>query len=113
MVQLGDHVYLGHKHNNGFPTCVEMKTGKITWGGKDNRGPGKGSAAVLAADGNLIFRYQDGTMALIEATPDKYNLKGTFKPNYQEGKTWAHPVIVNGRLYLREQNTLMCYDLRG
>lgn len=112
MVQLGDYVYLGHKHNSGFPTCVDMEKGEITWGGKDNRGPGKGSAAILAADGNLIFRYQDGTMALIEANPSRYHLKGTFKPAYQEGKTWAHPVIVDGRMYLREQDQLMCYDLR-
>ena len=112
MVKLGDYVYLGHKHNSGFPTCVEMKTGNIVWGGKENRGPGKGSAAVLYADGNLIFRYQDGTVALIEATPKKYNLKGTFKPAYQEGKTWAHPVVVDGKLYLREQDKMMCYSLK-
>jgi outer membrane protein assembly factor BamB len=113
MVKVGDYVYLGHKHNNGFPTCVEMMSGKIVWGGKENRGPASGSAAVLYADGNLVFRYQDGTMALIEATPKAYNLKGTFTPVFQEGKTWAHPVIIDGRMYLREQDVLMCYDVRG
>jgi len=112
IVKVGDYLYLGHKHNNGFPVCVEMKTGKIVWGG-DFRGPGKGSAAVTYADGNLIFRYQGGTVALIGATPKEYQLKGTFKPAYQEGKTWAHPVVLGGKLYLREQDKLMCYDLRA
>jgi len=110
MVKVGDYVYSGHAHNNGFPICLEFATGKIMWGG-DKRGPGGGSAAVLFADGNLIFRYQTGEVALIEATPKAYNLKGVFTPEHQEGKTWAHPVIVDGKLYLREQDKLMCYEL--
>ena len=62
-------------------------------------------------DGHLIFRYQNGIVALIEATPDEYRLKASFKPAYQEKESWAHPVVANGRLYLREQDKLMCYDL--
>ncbi|MBI1249084.1 PQQ-binding-like beta-propeller repeat protein [bacterium] len=110
MIKVGDYIYAGTKHNNGFPTCVEMKTGKIQWGG-DFRPEGKGSAAILYADGNIIFRYQSGLLALIEANPEKHVLKGTLKPEYQEAQSWAHPVIVNGKLYLREQDKLMCYDL--
>ncbi|QDU63957.1 outer membrane biogenesis protein BamB [Planctomycetes bacterium Pan216] len=108
---VGDHLYAGHKHNNGFPICLDMKSGDVVWGG-DIRGPGKGSAAVLYADGHLIFRYQDGTLALIEATPEEYRLKGTLKPAFQERESWSHPVIVDGKLYLREQDKLMCYDLK-
>ena len=108
MVMVGDYIYCGHNHNSGFPICVEWKTGEVKW---MDRGPGSGSAAVLFADGNLVYRYQNGTVALIEATPEKYNLKGTLEPDYQEGKTWAHPVIVDGKLYLREQDKLMCYDV--
>jgi len=108
MVRVGDYIYAGHKHNSGFPICLEWKTGQVQW---MDRGPGSGSAAVVYADDNLIFRYQDGTVALIEATPEKYALKGTFEPVYQQGKTWAHPVIVDGKLYLREQDKLMCYDV--
>ena len=65
------------------------------------------------ADGNLVFRYQDGVVALIEARPDGYRLKGQFTPEFQERESWAHPVILDGMLYLREQDKLMCYDLRG
>lgn len=112
VVQVGDYLYGGHRHNEGFPICVELATGKVVWGG-DQRGAGGGSAAVAAVDGLLVFRYQDGVVALIEATPDGYQLKGSFKPEYQERESWAHPVIVDGRLYLREQDKLMCYDLRA
>ena len=112
MVVIDGHLYAGTKHNNGFPICVELKSGEVKWGG-DFRGVGDGSAAVLYADGNLIFRYQSGELALIEATPEEYRLKGSFKPEYQEKESWSHPVIVDGRLYLREQDKLMCYDISG
>ena len=112
MVQLGDHIFFGHGHNNGFPVCVEWKTGKVLWGGKE-RGVGKGTAGVTYADGNFVFRYQSGEVALIEASLEGYKLKGSFKPEYQEGQSWAHPVIAGGRLYLREQNKLMCYDIKA
>ena len=76
------------------------------------RGPGVGSAAVIFADGNLIFRYQDGVVALIEATDRGYNLKGTFDVPGNGGDSWAHPVIADRHLYLREQDILWVYDLR-
>ncbi|PHS04746.1 MAG: polyvinylalcohol dehydrogenase [Blastopirellula sp.] len=111
MIQLGDYIYAGTKHGKGIPICIEMKTGEIQWGG-DIRGEGKGSAAVTYADGHLLFRYESGDIALIEATPEEYRMKGKFMPEYQEQKSWAHPVVLDGLLYLREQNKLMVYDLR-
>ena len=103
-------IYFGEGHNNGLPICVDLISGDVKWGGKI-RGPGNGSAAITAVDGHLIFRYQSGEVALIEATPKEYKLKGSFKPVFQERESWAHPVAASGKLYLREQNTLMCYDL--
>jgi len=111
MVLLGDFIYCGHGHNNGFPICVRMSTGKVVWGG-DRRGPGSSSAAVTLADGHLVFRYQSGEVALIEATPQGYQLKGSFTPDYVSEPSWAHPVVIGGKLYLREQDQLMCYDVR-
>ncbi|WP_291168771.1 PQQ-like beta-propeller repeat protein [Gimesia sp.] len=111
MVLYKDHIYCGHGHNNGFPLCLNLKTGKVVWGGKI-RGEGSGSAAVLFADGNLIFRYENGEIALVEATTEDYKLKGSFRPDQVLGKAWAHPVVCGGKLYLREQDVLMCYDLR-
>ncbi|HTI51419.1 MAG TPA: PQQ-binding-like beta-propeller repeat protein [Planctomycetaceae bacterium] len=110
MIHVGEYVYSGHGHNNGFPVCLELKTGRIIWGGKQ-RGPGSGSAAVVYADGQLYFRYQDGLMALIGAKADGYHLNGTFKIPEVSGPSWSHPVVVGGRLYLREQNNLFVYDL--
>jgi outer membrane protein assembly factor BamB len=110
MVLIGDHIYCGHGHNEGFPLCIEMKTGKAAW--KPGRGVGKGSAAVLAADGHLIFRYESGDVALIEATPTEYKLKGHFKAPTHHGPNWPHPVVLDGKLYLRDQGTLLCYDIR-
>ena len=110
MVLDGDHVYMGHGHNNGFPMCFEFLTGKKTWG--DGRGPDGGSAAVTWVDGHMIFRYQkEGTVALIKAAPDKYELVGKFKPAFKEKESWSQPVVANGKLYLREQDQLMIYDV--
>lgn len=108
MVRVGDHIYLGHQHNAGFPTCVEWKSGKVIW---QQRGPGKGSAAVVYADGHLYFRYQDGKMALVEASPKEYKLKSTFEiPNVTQ-PSWPHPVVTGGHLYLREWDRLYCYEV--
>lgn len=109
MVMLGDYIYGGHRHNNGDPFCLEWKTGKLAWG--PVRGPGGGSAAVLYADGRLYFRYENGEMALIEATPKGYNLISSFNPK-TAGNGWPHPVIYHGRLYLRGNDQILCYDIR-
>lgn len=111
MILVGDHLYAGHGHNNGFPICLELKTGKVAWG-KD-RGPGTGSAAILYADGHLYFRYENAVLALIEATPEGYREKGAFELASKNGKSWSHPVIHKGLLYLRDQDNLLCYDVRA
>ena len=112
MVRLGDYVYCGHKHNEGFPICVEISTGKTVWGG-NMRGPGSGSAAIVYADGRLYFRYQDGLIALIDSATAGYQVKGTFKLPEVGGPSWSHPVVIGGRLYLREQDTLYVYDVKA
>jgi outer membrane protein assembly factor BamB len=110
MFMLGDYVYCGHGHKLGAPTCLNWKTGKIVW--REPRGPGAGSAAVCYADGNMYFRYEDGLMTLMGATPDGYKLKGSFKIPDCNAPSWPHPVVVGGMLYLREQDNLFCYDVR-
>jgi outer membrane protein assembly factor BamB len=112
MILKDGFVFCGHQHGEGFPICVEMQSGKIAWGGKD-RGPGGGSAAVAYADGNFYFRYQDGIMALIEANPKEYKLKGKFKIKTHNDNSWPHPVIAGGKLYLRDQDDLLCYDIKA
>jgi outer membrane protein assembly factor BamB len=111
MVLVRDHVYLGHGHNQGLPMCFDFKTGQIAWG--PVRGPGSDSAAVVYADGHLYFRYQNAVMTLIEATPEAYRLKASFRLPSHLDNSWPHPVISHGRLYLRDQDVLMCYDVRA
>jgi outer membrane protein assembly factor BamB len=113
-VLIGDHIYGGHGHNKGFPVCVELSTGKVVWGGdgSDVQAPGTGSAAVTAADGHLYFRYQNGKMALIEATPQGYKQKGLFDIPNVDGPSWSLPVVAGGKLYLREQDNLYVYDVK-
>ena len=67
---------------------------------------------ITYADGHFYFRYESGVMALIEATPKEYKLKGKFKIATRHDKSWPHPVIVDGRLYLRDQDELHCYDIK-
>ncbi|MFN3158226.1 MAG: PQQ-binding-like beta-propeller repeat protein [Rubinisphaera brasiliensis] len=112
LVLVDGYIYGGHNQNQGFPTCVNEKTGEIVWGGNGQRGEGKGSAAVLYADNRLIFRYQDGLVVSLNASPEGYEVAGQFMPAYQEDKSWAHPVIVDGKMYLREQDKLMCYSVK-
>jgi outer membrane protein assembly factor BamB len=109
MILVGDHIYSGHGHSNGFPICVELKTGKIAW--SQGRGAGTGSAAVAYADGHMYFRYENGVMALVEASPEGYKLKGKFKIPDVKDPSWPHPTVIGGKLYLREQDTLYCYDV--
>ena len=78
--------------------------------------PGGGSAGVLYADGNLYFRYEDNTMALIEANPEKYNLISKFKLPKRPGMSgpgWSHLVIADGRLYVRHSDVLLVYDVKA
>ena len=110
VILIGDHLYGGHGNNHGFPFCIDFKTGKESWG--KNRGPGTGSAAVVYADGHLYFRYDNAVMALIEATPEKCTIKSSFKIPQGSTPSWAHPVVFNGKLYLRDQDRLLCYDVK-
>jgi outer membrane protein assembly factor BamB len=110
MILVGDHIYCGHGHNEGFPLCIEMLTGKEAW--KPGRGAGSGSAAIAYADGHIYFRYQSGVMALVEATPEAYKLKGKFDIASKIAESWPHPVIAGGKLYLRDQDVLLCYDIK-
>jgi outer membrane protein assembly factor BamB len=111
VVLIGDYVY-ADRDQSGHPFCAEWKTGKVRWK-RNGNGPGNGSAAVVYAEGNLYVRYQNGYVALVEATPEGYKEKSGFKiPNVRE-PSWPHPVVVDGRLYLREQDTLWVYDVRA
>jgi outer membrane protein assembly factor BamB len=109
VILLGDHLYTGTGHNKGFPLATRFTDGEIAWG--PIRNEGGGSAAVTYADGRLYFRYQDGLMILVEASSDAYREHGSFMIPDVANFSWSHPVVAGGRLYLREQDSLLCYDI--
>ena len=111
VIMVGDYIYGGHQHNNGFPFCLEWKTGKVLY--NKERGPGKGSAAVGYADGLFYFRYEDGVMSLLDMQHDGFKVLSKFKIPDVKKPSWPQPVIVGGKLYLREQDTLYCYNVKG
>jgi outer membrane protein assembly factor BamB len=109
IVLVGDHLY-GDSDDAGIPFCAELMTGNVVW---KKRGSGKGSATVTAADGHLYVRFADGTLALVKADPADYAEAATLKiPGSDARPSWAHSVILDGQLYLREQDKILCYDLR-
>jgi outer membrane protein assembly factor BamB len=112
LVLAGDYVYAGHGHNKGFPICLELETGTVAWGG-DIRNAGTDSATVLYADGRIYFRYQNGALILVDASPDGYVERGSFELPEINGPSWPHLAIADGQLYVREQDILYCYDLRA
>jgi len=110
MTLVDGYVYCGHGNGAGLPICVEMSSGRIAWG--PERAEGRGETSLIAADGHVVMRRQDGTILLVRANPDEFEVVGTMTPAVQKKESWAHPVIANGRLYLREQDQLMCYRLK-
>ena len=114
MVQVGDYAYFGHNQNDGNPVCVNLKTGAIQWGPEQNPEGCDGSAAVLYADNRLYYRYQNGMLVLMEPSPEKLKVISSFKLPEPSGKEhWAHPVIADGRLYIRDQEKLHCFDVKA
>ena len=106
IVAVGDHFYL---LTNNDLACVDAKTGETVW---QNRSVGKGSLTYV--DGVLILRSEgaDGRIAMVEATPEGYKELGRFDQPDRSGKqAWAYPVVVDKRLYIRDQGILFCYDL--
>lgn len=108
VIKLGGFVY-GHADDKGW-TCQDFKTGTAKW---QSNTPGKGS--ITYADGRLYLRAEDkGTVVLIEASPDGYKEHGRFEQPDRSSKTaWPYPVIAHGKLYLRDWDTLLCYDVKG
>ena len=104
-VILGGHIY--GNHNKGW-TCLDLKTGEIKW---YDDGVGKG--ALCYADGMLyLLGEKDGKVGLATATPEAFKLTGSFSIE-GEGPSWAHPVVNNGRLYLRYHQNLYCFDVKA
>jgi len=99
-------------NGGGYLICLDLKSGDVLWderAGK-RRAP-KGS--VVFADGRIYYRMEDGTVLLIEPNLKEYVEHGRFaQPDRSRSPAWAHPVIANGKLYIRDQDLLLCYDVQ-
>jgi outer membrane protein assembly factor BamB len=107
-VLVDGYVYAAsHQSAKGAWTCVELKTGKLMW---EDAGIGK-SGSVVFADGMLYGYSEDGFAGLLRPTPGKCEVVSRFKAPLGDGNHWAHPVVSNGRLFIRHGDALMCYDV--
>jgi alcohol dehydrogenase (cytochrome c) len=96
-------------NGGGFLTCLDFQTGEILW--RDRKAP-KGS--LLLADGRLYLRAEEGEMVLIEPSREGLVERGRFnQPDRSSAPAWAHPIIANGKLYVRDQDLLLCYDIKA
>lgn len=109
VVLVGEHLY-GYSDGKGW-VCQEFKSGNSLWEEKSKLGKG----SISYADGHLYLRSEGGrgTVVLIEASPQGFKEKGRFdQPQRSDRNSWAHPVITNGKLYLRDADVLLCYDVK-
>jgi outer membrane protein assembly factor BamB len=118
VVLIGDYIY-GHSEPQPW-VCQELKTGKVKWQERAQLAGASGS--ITAADGRLYLLSDDGEVALLVPNPKEWDEAGTFKlpetsklrdtlQTLQSAHVWTHPVVANGRLYLRDQELIFCYDV--
>lgn len=105
MVYLNGYLY---GFSNQILTCLEFATGKVMW---RDRSVGKG--AVTYADGMLYLLGEKHMVGLAEANPKAYVERGRFPIQDMGRESWAHPVVLGGKLYIRNQGNLTCYDVKA
>jgi hypothetical protein len=111
----------GRHLENAELRCIELKTGKVMWSE-----PGLTRSSLLCADGHFICLSEDGTLRLLRATPEKYDvvsevmLEDTDAANSTSAlgtahllkpPAWAAPVLSHGLLYVRGRDRLVCLEL--
>ncbi len=110
VVEVDGYLYGSNWENNraGNWLCLNWKTGEVMY---DTKWETKGS--ILYADG-MLYCYEErrGNLALVEATPEKFNIISSFKVEHGSGPHWAYPVILDGILYIRHGETLSAYNIK-
>jgi outer membrane protein assembly factor BamB len=104
-VLVGDYLY---GFSSAILTAMRFDTGEVAW---RDRSVGKGS--LVYADGRLYLFSERGDVALAEATPEAYREHGRFSLDIGARPAWSHPVVSNGMLFLRDQDTVYAYDVRS
>jgi outer membrane protein assembly factor BamB len=115
-VLIGNYLY-GSDPAEQKVLAVEFTTGKVMW-----KADSLGRSSFAYADGLLYVHAWKGDIGLVEATPEGYREKGRFTPPDQpkpaagapySETAYAHPVIANGVLYIRDSGTLWAYDIKA
>jgi outer membrane protein assembly factor BamB len=104
-ILVGEHLY---GFSSAILTAMKFDTGEVAW--KD-RSVGKGSMAF--ADDRLYLFSEKGVVGLAEANPAGYKEHGRFELKVGSSPTWSHPVVANGKLYLKDQDNIYAYDVRA
>ena len=104
-VLVGDHLY---GFSSAILTAMRFDNGEVAW---RDRSVGKGS--LVHADDRLYLFSERGVVALAEASPEGYREHGRFSLETGSLPTWSHPVVSNGKLFLRDQDTIYAYDVRA
>ena len=99
----GGHLY---GFDNNILTCVSLEDGKSKW---KERGYGSGQVLLLADQGLLLVLSEEGEVALVEAVPDGHRQRARCQAI--DGKTWNHPVVAHGHLFVRNGDEAACYRL--
>src|SRR5262249_44640799 len=113
-VVLVDGCIYGHSDSNGW-ICQDLMTGAIKE--KLKGGPGKGSM-TYAAGSLFCYDESNGVVAIVKASPTEFKETCRFKLPQKSSKHigqvryWTHPVIANGKLYIRDQDLLYCFDVK-
>jgi outer membrane protein assembly factor BamB len=103
LVVAGDSLY---GFDGNIFMCVGLADGTVHW---KKRGYGNGQVLLLADQNLLLILTEEGEVALVEAQSDKHKEIGRFKA--LEGKTWNHPVIAHGKLFVRNAEEVACFEL--
>ena len=91
--------------DEGILACIDVRTGERKW-----KGGRYGFGQLLLADGHLIVLTEQGKVVLLKATPESHQEVASFSA--LSGKTWNNPALADGRLIVRNQTEMACYDLR-
>lgn len=104
--------------NNRGLVAADFLTGKPLW--QAAQGEDIGPASIMYADGRLYLHGFNNDVAIVEASPEGYRQRGRFTPpdppkhvRGQMEMSWPHPVVAGGRLYIRDLESLWCYDING
>jgi outer membrane protein assembly factor BamB len=104
------HLFGFNGTTSGELRCVEFDTGKFVEGWSDEREFVMGTI-ILAGD-HFVIQTVRGDLALVEANPKEFNLLGKVRKVLSGNNNWATPTLVDGRIYLRDEQKVVCYDVR-